>query len=324
MSIKRSSTALVAIVGAAALLLAACGSSDSDTDSDSSKGGVTKLTVAVSPGAATSAPMYLAVKNGTFTKLGLDVKLTVLQNGTVAIPQVLNGQTQFSMASFGPVAQAVEKGLDIKLIGAANVMPTDPATKYQAVVVSDDIDSMDQVKTFAAQSTETDPVQAYAVDQLGGDYSSMKLLQLSLPELGEAVKKGNADAALLNEPFLSMALEGGGVKVLSYVQAEQSLPGTPGAVFIGSDKYMKAHKDVTARFTKGIVQAYSYAQGHLEEIAKSVPDTGLTDQVPPVIALGAYQDGPLDPAKVDELLGLFDTYKVLDKKLTAADMVYQP
>ena len=322
MSIHRSRTALLALVGAAALFLSACGS-DGGSDSTSA-GGVTKLTVAVSPGAATSAPMYLAVKNGTFKKLGFDVKLTVLQNGTVAIPQVLNGQTQFTMASFGPVAEAIEKGLGIKLIGGANIIPTDPNTKYQAIVVNDKISSIADVKTFAAQSTDVDPVQGYAVDQLGGDYRKMKLLQLSLPELGEAVKKGNADAALLNEPFLSMALKGGGVKVLSYIQAHQSLPGTPGAVFIGSDKYMKAHPEITKKFTQGIQEAYSYAQAHLDEIAKSVPDTGLTDQVPPVIALGEYQDGPLESAKVDELLKLFDTYGVLDKKLTSADMVYQP
>lgn len=317
--IRSHTTVLAVTAAAAALALSACGD-----DSPESSAGPTKLTVGVSPGAATSAPMYMAVKKGVFSRLGLDVKLTVLKNGTIAIPQVMNGQTQFSMASFAPVAQAVGKGLPVRLIGAANVVPTDPKTKYHAFIVRSGISSIDQVKTLAAPSTEVDPVQAYAVDELGGDYMSMKRLQLSLPAIGEALKRGDADGAVLQEPFLSKALEGGGVEILSYLGPDLTIEGAPGAAFIGSEKYMKENPEIAAGFVKGIQEAYSYGQQHLDEVAAFVPETGLSDEVPPVVALGQYQEGPVDPATVGRMLDVFVRYGVLEGGTTAADMMYEP
>jgi NitT/TauT family transport system substrate-binding protein len=319
---NRAVPKLMAALAAIALTasLSSCGSDDA---SGSTAGGLTKLTVAVSPGAATSAPMYLAAKNGVFKKHGLDIKLTVLANGSVAIPQVLNGQTQFSMASFAPVVQAVGKGLKIQIIGAANVIPTDPATKYQGIVVRDGLDDLSKAKTFAAASTEVDPVQGYAVDKLGGSYKEMKLLAVDYPAIGDAVRQGNADAALLAEPFLSGAIKAGGAKLLSYVTPAESLSGTPGAVFIGAEKYMADHSKVTKDFMAAIQEAYKYGQDHLQEVANSVPETGLNDKVP-VVALGEYQQGPLETAKVEQLVDLFKRYGVLDGAVTAADLVYQP
>jgi len=316
----RTSTVALA-AGALALSVSACGSGDGD---EKTADGLVKLTVAVSPGAATSAPMYLAKENGVFEDHGLDIEFSVLQDGSVAIPQTMNGQTEFSMASFAPAVQAVEKGLPVKVIGVANVIPTDPETKYQGIVVRDGIDDLSEARTFAAASTQVDPVQAYAVNQLGGDYLSMKLVAVPFPAIGDSVRDGNADAALLSEPFLTATVEAGGAKLLSYVGPDESLPGTPGAVFIGSDQYMSEHADVTADFMAATQEAYSYAQEHLDEVAAFVPETGLSDQAPPVVALGEYQQGPLQAEKVDEMLALFEEYGVLDGSVTADDLIYAP
>src|SRR5690606_40713948 len=96
-----------------ALMFTAC-SSDQNAADGEDEGGLTPLTVAVSPGAETSAPMYLAIERGVFEDLGLDVELTVLNDGSIAIPNTLNGQTQLNMAGFGPAAQAIEKGLGVR------------------------------------------------------------------------------------------------------------------------------------------------------------------------------------------------------------------
>jgi NitT/TauT family transport system substrate-binding protein len=317
-------------VAAAALLmlafvLTACGS-DSASGSDDKASAPTKLTVAVSPGAATSTPMYLAIKNGVFKKLGLELELKVLEDGSVAVPNTLNGQTQFSMSGFGPAASAIEKGLKIKIIGAANVLPNNPDSKYQAIVVNKKagITSVKDIKTWAADTTEVDPSHAYTVDTLGGDYESIKRVAVPFPSIGDAVADGTVDAALLNEPWLTGALETGKVEVLSYVNGDLTKPGAPGAVFIGSDRYMKEHPEVTAKFIQGIQEAYQYAYDHPQEVADFVPQSGLNDQVPPVIALGEYQRGPLQASQVKPLLDVFAKYGGIEGSVPAEDMLYQP
>lgn len=315
-------TAAATLVALAAVLTA-CGPA---LEPATNASGQTKLTVAVSPGAATSAPMYLAIKNGVFEDLGLDVELTVLEDGSVAIPNTLNGQTQFSMSGFGPAASAIETGLKIKIIGAANVLPSDPESKYQAIVVNKDagIQSVEDIKTWAADTTEVDPSHAFSVDSLGGDYDSIERIAVPFPSIGDAVADGTVDAALLNEPWLSAALDTGNVNVLSYVNGELTIPGAPGAVFISSDDYMAHNPEVTKNFVSGIQKAYQYAYDHPKEVADFVPETGLSDQVPPVIALGEYQSRPLQASTVQPLLDVFAKYGTIEGSVPADKMLYTP
>jgi NitT/TauT family transport system substrate-binding protein len=319
--------ALIAPAAAASLALAlsACGSDANEPEVTSE--GLTKLTVAVSPGAATSAPMYLAIEDGVFEDLGLELELTVLEDGSVAVPNTLNGQTQFSMSGFGPTAQAIERGLEIKMIGAANVIPSSPDSKYQAIIVNKaaGIDDMADVETWAADSTEVDPSQAYAVDALGGDYESLKKVAVPFPSIGDAVADGTVDAALVNEPFLTAALDTGKVEVLEYIAGEDlTTPGSPGAVFIGAEDFMSENPEITGDFIEGITTAYEYASENMEEVAEFVPETGLNDQVPPVVALGEYQVGPFDPAKVQTLLDIFKQYGAVSGDVPAEEMIYTP
>lgn len=317
---------IVAAMLVTSFTLAACGGGEDDAASGGGSDGVTKLSVAVSPGAATSTPMYLAIENGIFEDLGLELDLSVLEDGSVAVPQVLNGQTQFSMASLAGAAQAIDKGLPVKLVGAANVVPTAADAKYQAIIVNKDagIQHMSDVETWAADSTETDAVQAFSVDALGGDYEALRKVAVPFPAIGDAVADGTVDAALVNEPFLSGALETGDAEVLSYVQGDNTLPGVPGAVVIGSDEYMADNPEITEKFIQGLQEAYEYAQSHLDEVANFVPETGLNDQVPPVIALGEYQQGALDPQTIDEAVDVFQEYGVVTEDLSAESMLYTP
>jgi NMT1/THI5 like len=177
---------------------------------------------------------------------------------------------------------------------------------------------------WSADSTETDPTQAYAVDGLGGDYESLRKVAVPYPAIGDAVADGTVDAAYVNEPFLSAALETGKVEVLSYVRGDINLAGAPGAVVIGADDYMAENPDVTERFISALQEAYEYAATHLEEVAEFVPETGLNDRVPPVVALGEYQRGPLDHALIDEVLDVFVKYDVIGDGLTADDVIYTP
>ncbi|XPP27568.1 MAG: ABC transporter substrate-binding protein [Leucobacter sp.] len=314
-----------AVAAAAVLALSAC-SSGGGGDASGADGAeeLVKLTVAVSPGAATSTPMYLAADRGVFAEHGLEVELIVLEDGAVAIPNTLNGQTQFSMAGFGSAVQAIEKGIPIRLVGAANVFPSDPDSQYQAIIVNKEagITEASQIETWAADTTEVDPAHAFAVDALGGDYAALTKIAVPFPAIGDAVADGTVDAAAVNEPFLSAALETGKVEVLSYVAGDLTFPGSPGAVFISSIEYMEQNPEITEQFLAAIQEAYSYAAENLEEVANFVPNTGLNDKVPPVVALGEYQVGPLRAELVQPLIDVFAFYGAITGDIPASEMIH--
>jgi NitT/TauT family transport system substrate-binding protein len=324
---KHRISAAAAILAAAALLMTGCASSGSGSAASTpgSSGALTKINVAVSPSAATSVPMYLGVNKGFFAEHGLDVTLSVLTNGTVAIPQVVSGQNQFSMASFAPVIAAAAQGLPIKIVGAANIIPTSDS-QFQGFVVRSDYTgtTLAGVKTIAAQSALVDPVQADSVTKFGGDYSSMTILQTPLTSIADAVKGGSADTGLLQQPFLAQALADPGLKLFNYVGTAQSLPGTPGAVFIGAEDYMKANPQIVSSFQAAVLESYAYAQNNLQETANFVPNTGLSTAVPPVDALGAYAATEVTADKYDQLLQLFSKYGQNPSNLTSSGILYTP
>ena len=317
---------MLTVAAAAALALSACSSGGGSAPQEAGEDGLVKLTVAVSPGAATSTPMFLAADRGVFEEHGLDVEFTVLEDGSVAIPNTLNGQTQFSMAGFGSAVKAIETGIPIRIVGAANVIPSDPDSRYQAIIVNSaaGITEMSQVTTWAADSTEVDPSQAFTVDQLGGDYASLTKIAVPFPAIGDAVADGTVDAAFVNEPFLSAALETGNAEVLSYVTGDLTIPGAPGAVFIGAVEYMEQNPEITRQFIAAIQEAYIYASENLEEVANFVPNTGLNDRVPPIVALGEYQVGPLQADKVQPLVDIFARYGAIEGTTPASEMLFTP
>ncbi|MCU1479383.1 MAG: hypothetical protein JWQ19_169 [Subtercola sp.] len=326
---KHRISAGAAILAAAALILTGCASSVADAGSASGTAGasgtLTKINVAVSPSAATSVPMYLGVNKGFFSEHGLDVTLSVLTNGTVAIPQVISGQNQFSMASFAPVVAAVQQGLPIKVVGAANIMPTADG-QYQGFIVRSDYAgaTLAGAKTIAAQSALVDPVQADTVTKFGGDYKSMTILQTPLTSIADAVKNGSADTGLLQQPFLAQALADPGLKLLNYVSTKQSLPGTPGAIFIGAEDYLKANPAIVTSFQAAVLESYAYAQSNQQEAASFVPNTGLSTAVPPVAALGEYAATEVSADKYDELLKLYSQYGQNPGNLTSSSLLYTP
>ncbi|WP_188672360.1 ABC transporter substrate-binding protein [Subtercola lobariae] len=326
---KHRISAAAAILAAAALLMTGCASSSGDSGSAAStpgaSGALTKINVAVSPSATTSVPMYLGVNKGFFAEHGLDVTLSVLTNGTVAIPQVVSGQNQFSMASLAPVVAAVAQGLPIKVVGAANIIPTSDSQFQGFVVRSDYTDStLASAKIIAAQSALVDPVQADSVTKFGGDYSKLTILQTPLTSIADAIKAGSADVGLLQQPFLAQAIAEPGLKLFNYIGPDQSLPGTPGAVFIGAEDYMKANPQIVSSFQAAVLESYAYAQSNQQETANFVPNTGLSTAVPPVNALGAYAATEVTADKYDELLQLYSKYGQNPNNLTSSGILYTP
>lgn len=317
----------IVVLAAAAVLLTAC-TSDPATGGggDPTSQELTPINVSVSPSAATSVPMYLGVEQGFFSDRGLDVTISVLKDGTVAIPQVVSGQNQFSAASFAPVVQAIGQGLPVKVVGAANVIPTNDDTEFQGVIVRADWagDDLSAAKSIAAQSTLLDPVQADSSEAFGADYAALTIVQVPLPSIADTVAAGDADYAILNQPFLGMALANPDLKLLSYITPKESLPGTPGAVYIGEVSYMEDNPEVTQAFMEAVIESYTYAQEHQQEAADFVPETGLSDQVPPIVALGQYAAGGVAADKFQELLDLYTKWGVNPDNLTADDLLYKP
>lgn len=315
----------VAIAASAVMLTAAAACGGGPTGSTTNAEGLTTLQVGVSPAAGTSAAMYLAVSKGVFRNLGLDVQLVPSTEGTVVVPRLMNGQLQFSMASFGPFVSAVQQNLPIRMVTAVNRTHVEES-QYSAIVVPSNSTATDLsgVKVFASQEAQHDPLDQLAFSKMNGNYGAVRILAVPLGSVGDTVAGHSADAGRLFEPFLGQAVSKGGVKVLRYLNPPYTLAGIPTTVFEANVDYLNKNADVARRFVDGVHQANVYARAHLAEVAAYAPQTKLTSKPIDMVAMPDYVPDGIDVAKVDELLSLYETEGFLNRHLTTADVSWTP
>ena len=257
---------LAALAGLTAVLLAGCGSSSSGASSSGS-GSVTTVTVGVIP-IVDVAPIYLGIKQGFFTKQGLELKLQTAQGGAAIIPGVVSGQYQFGFSNTTSLLLAASKGLPLKAVSNGVASTGKTGADFGAVIVPADspIHSAadlagKRVAVNTLQNINTTTVNK-AVRDAGGDSSKIDYVELAFPDIPAAVAKGDVDAGQVVEPFLTIAKQQGMREVTSNYAATD--PQLTVGLYFTSLSYLQKNPDVVKKFTTAMQESLSYADGNPE------------------------------------------------------------
>jgi len=148
--------------------LVACSSSSGKSDS---KGGVTHLTVG-SAANLENVGLYHGTQSGIFAKNGLSVTPKVVTSGQQAVPQLLNGQLQFTATDPLGAILAISHKVPLVMVAPAGVVSSDPAQDSTGLLAKSNVSSLAELdgKTIAVNSVGglgQLAVEA-AIDQAGG------------------------------------------------------------------------------------------------------------------------------------------------------------
>lgn len=114
-------TTLTALLSAAALMLAACGSDEPPSAADGTElTPVTYITTATLPGSTQIALYAVPLQMGYFEEEGLDVTLETANGSTAALQVISTGGALATNAEVASTMAAVEQGLDVKTFGSIN------------------------------------------------------------------------------------------------------------------------------------------------------------------------------------------------------------
>ncbi|MBM6403179.1 ABC transporter substrate-binding protein [Phycicoccus sp. CSK15P-2] len=277
-SARFSRRAGLAAVGAtAALVLAACGSSDgslggssgSPSASDGAGGETTTVTVGVIP-IIDVAPIYLGVEKGFFSEQGLDVQLELAQGGAAIVPGVASSQYQFGFSNTTSLLLATDKGLPIKVVASGNQAAQDANADFGGIVVKDgsDIQSAKDLAGKKVGVNTLNNIMTTTINELvrkdGGDPAGITYVELPFPEMAPAVAKGDIDAGQVVEPFLTIAK---GEKLRSIGSNLAGVdPGMQVALYFTSQSYMQGNGETVEKFRTAINTSLDYAQSHEDEV----------------------------------------------------------
>jgi NitT/TauT family transport system substrate-binding protein len=321
---KPAQLALIALVG---LLAAACSSANSGTSSSVSStssasgasGASTTLKVGTSP-TLSNASLYLAGENGLFTSHDLAVTMQLETSGAEAVPQLLNGQIQFTAADPLGALVAISEKVPLVIVAQANVVSPNAAQDTSGLLVSGHSGITDAAdlagKTVAVNALDSlsEVTTEAAIDAAGGDSAKVKFVELPIPQMIAAVQRGTVQGAVLNEPYVTQAKEAGLTDLLPPMA--KTIPGVPQLVYVTSKSYADSHPAVVQAFAASI-NAADGDLSHSPSLIRSVGEKSTTvgAGVLAKIVLPTFTSTGLSTSSLARLEQLMVKYKVLKSPL---------
>ena len=314
----------VSVAGlAAAALVAACGSSDTASGSSASTPDLGTVTVGVQPGNS-QLNAFVAEAKGFFEKRGLHVKFTYLTGGGAeAVAAIKGGSMQFASSNMVSAIQSAQKGIKTPCF-AGHVGFNSKGNAY-TVVGGKGVSSASDLagKGIAVISTgSANEVLADAyLDANGVDYHSVKFVTAAAATMPAVLSSGNAAAGLINDPYGTQYIKGGG-KLLE--RDPGKFIGQPlFSCWIAGEGWPAAHPEQVKAYLGGLDEAITYLDAHTKDADEAAAKYAKV----PAASLDALTPWKFTTKMSDEDINKWLTagvkYGVLQPQVTMAD-VYAP
>lgn len=267
-----------AVAGAALLLAAACGGETSDGD------GPVRVKLGLLP-IADVAPIWYGIDKGYFAQENLEVETIPAQGGAAIVPSVVSGEYQFGFSNIVSLLLARDKGAQLKIVtNMVDGMPTAEHHGANAILIAPDrgISSLQDLagKKFAVntQKNAGEVTIKATLRNAGVDISGISFVEYAFPNMNDAVKSGQVDAAWQAEPFVTLGKDAG-LEVI----ADPMFGTTPSLTIAGvfaSEEYLSSNPDVAARFKRAVDRSVTDAAKDEAGIRQTI---GSNTKTPPAV-----------------------------------------
>jgi len=272
-----------------------------------------------------TAQHYYAQDLGMFASAGLDVTITALRNASELSAGVIGGSLDVISGSLVPIAEAHNHGTDLRVILLGNVYTGPPPQGVVVAAQNSTIRSGADLngKTIAVNGLgDFSQVTMEAwIDSTGGDSKTVKFLEVPFPAVAAALTQGRIDAALLVEPFTTLAR--GQVRVIGDALAPI------GKHFMvtgwyGKADWLNANRETMRKFIDVMLAAAKWGNRNHDQSAVILAKyTGLALDVIRASTRAVYGEVPVSPDWLQPVLDYSTKYAGLEKTSGAA-LIWRP
>jgi NitT/TauT family transport system substrate-binding protein len=287
----------VALLAAAVMLVLASGCSDSGNGADPPGLEKTDLNVAVVP-ALDSAGFFVALYQGLFAKEGLHVNFIPATSSDTVIAGQVKGQYDITGGNYVSYIQAQAAGeANLEIFAEGSVM--EPGTQGIYVMPDSKITSLADLvnKTVAINAPKNIlyllTASVLAEDQLSPN-SVKWVTDFPFPAMPAALKAGKIAAAVLPEPFASIAEQTDGA--IPLVDLDQgATTNFPVEGYVVTKEWAQKNPHTLAAFYKALEEGQQIADGSRAAVQKAMEDLptkpvplAVSPQIAAVMAVDDY------------------------------------
>ncbi len=231
-------------------------------------GKVESITVGVSTPLEVNTLLYVAETQDLLKRNGLKVTIKNYDTGVAAIADMLKGEVDIAVASeFGVVRYALQKK-------NLCILTCYDKVQIAALIARKDrgIERLLDLKgkrIGLPRHTNAEFYLGRFLDLHGMSVRDVKLEDVKLTHLAEAILKGEIDAVVLWDPYRSQVENG--LREKGTVWAVQSSQPTF-CVAVGGQDWISKHPQIVSRFLASLAEAEKYLQNHPAEVKTMVQE----------------------------------------------------
>lgn len=213
-------------------------------------------------------PPYYAVKNGLFARANLEVELVGTSSGSAAVTAVVGGTYEVAKTSLLSVFTAHLRAIPITIVAPQFESGVDkPYSVLQVATDSPYHTGADlngkTVGVSALNDLNTLATMAW-VDKTGGDWRSLKFVEIPNSALDAALSQRRVDIAMMQPPYLDQSLAAGTTRTIGDGFAAIAPRFLVGG-YISRVDWADQHADAVRRFARTLEQAAAYVNTHYRE-----------------------------------------------------------
>lgn len=273
--------------------------------------------------ADTTAEAYYAADLGLFAKSGLNVQVTPYPSSGQVMTGVAGNAIDVAVSNTGILADAIRHGAPFVVIGGGGLYSAKAPTGALCVAKNSQIKNAKDLRgKIVAVPTLKDLTEVICrswIDKSGGNSEEVRIIEFPMSQMSAALDRGNVDAALLAEPWLSSGKRRN-IRILAYAY-DAVAPEFMVQLWYASSDFYKNNTALVKRLAQSITEAGRWANGHQTESAPILSRWSHADLATIQGMTRCRYAASLDPRLIDPVLQGLYKYRMIDRLITAEELL---
>ena len=314
----RSFRTMPVTVSVITALAAGCGTVSSTASSPAQPDPeLADITVAALP-AADLAGLYIAQDQELFAQQGLHVTIEPIPSSQAIIADQLKGQVDISAGSYIPYLAAQAAGARFRVLAEADILR--PDTRVLVTTGDSPIVTVAQLMGRRIAVNATNSIGTLLISVLLSDHgiSPAKVRfvtdQQGFPAMPAQLQAGAWDAAFLAEPYITLAGERYGDRILADLD-QGSAVNFPIDGYVATAAWAQRNPETAAAFVRAIEAGQLLADTDAAAVQAAIAKyDNLGPLVTTAMALSGYPTGPVDKGRIQRVAAAMLQFGLLGRQ----------
>lgn len=214
------------------------------------------------------APLIAAIEQGFFEEENLIVDTSPVAGGAAGVPGLVGGAYQIAFTNVVSTILAREQGIDIQIIAPGSATGASPPDDAGLIARSGEgiATGADLEGKSVAVNTRNNIIWLFArewVAQTGGDPDKVNFREVPFPQMLDALRGEQVDAAFIVQPMLLGALNDPAFDLVGWPYNTVQ-PSLDIAQYVATSEYIENNPEVLVRFRRALSKGVDWFNENIE------------------------------------------------------------